>query len=92
MQEILVEMTDQGTGVNRHCREAVGGPVEQLGQRSQRGHAGSGDLLDLDVLVEGERGQTNRVPSADARFLALYGQRSGRASRCDPPVFAEKVA
>jgi len=70
-QKIFVEMTDQGTGVNRHLRETIRWPVEQLGQRHQRGQAGSGDLLDLQVLVEGECGQTNRVPSANAGYPSI---------------------
>ena len=63
-------------------------PGEYLDERGNAGNPGQLDVLDLQILEEGERGKLDGMPASHARFLALACQRHGRAGHCDPsPLF-----
>ena len=87
--QVFVEVADVGAGGVRGAVEVCRGPVEQIAQAAQRGHGRQGDLLDLQIFVERQRGQPDGVPAAYAGFLAGFHQRHGRASEGNPPVLAE---
>ena len=82
-------MADVGAGDVGRAEEVRRRPVEQVAQARQGWQHGQLHALDLQVFVERQRGEPDRVPAADAGLLVGRHQRHRRTGEGDAPVLAE---
>ena len=61
-----------GRGFLTDALKASGREFEKLGGIANPGQCRQVKILDLQILVEGERGHPNRVPSSDSGLLVGF--------------------